>query len=150
MFVKDFLECGNAASIRKALARLTNKQFIVRLAHGIYLYPKISKEYGVLVPSTDDIAKAIARRDNIKLAIPGSIARNRLGLCTQVPTKAVYLTDGSTRLIKIGNRTIKFKHTTSKNVTAKGEISSLVIQALRSIKKRHVDEETIARIEEVL
>ncbi len=149
-FAKDFLEYGNVASIRKALARLTNKEFLVRLAQGIYLYPKTHEELGTLVPSTEKIAQAIARRDNIRLATPGAVARNRLGLCTQVPTKAVYLTDGSTRLVKIGGRTIKFKHTTSKNLSAKGTISGMVIQALRSIRKKHVDEETLAKIEEVL
>jgi len=149
-FAKDFLEHGNVESIRKALARLTNKEFIVRLAHGIYLYPKIDEVFGVLFPGTENIAQAIARRDNIKLATSGAIARNMLGLCTQVPTKAVYLTDGSTRLVKIGRITIKFKHTTSKNLAAKGNISGLAIQALKMIGKDKVNKKIIAKIEDVL
>jgi hypothetical protein len=47
--------------------------------------------------------------------------------------KLVFLTDGAPREIKIGKRSIKFKKTTPKNLLAKGEISSLVIQALREI-----------------
>jgi hypothetical protein len=39
----------------------------VRLAHGIYLFPKIDKKLGlgVLYPSVEEIAKAIAERDKI-------------------------------------------------------------------------------------
>ena len=47
--------------------------------------------------------------------------------------KLVFLTDGAPREIKIGKRSIKFKKTTPKNLLAKGEISSLVLQALREI-----------------
>ena len=47
--------------------------------------------------------------------------------------KLVFLMDGAPREIKIGKRSIKFKKTTPKNLLAKGEISSLVLQALREI-----------------
>ncbi len=68
-------------------------------------------------------------------------AQNRLGLSTQVPTKVVYLTDGSPRLIKVGKRTILFKKTSPKNLSTKGQISSLVIQALKDIGNGLVTEE---------
>ena len=64
-----------------------------------------------------------------------------LGLSTQVPVKLVFLTDGAPRTIKIGKQTLKFKKTTPKNLMAKGEISSLAIQALREIGKDNVTEE---------
>ncbi len=54
-------------------------------------------------------------------------------MSTQVPMKIVLLTDGSPREIKVGKRTIKFKKTTPKNLSAKGAISKLVIQALKEI-----------------
>ena len=60
LFVDDFLDYGNPESVKKALLRLKEKNLLVRLAHGIYLFPKIDKELGVLFPSTEDIAKAIA------------------------------------------------------------------------------------------
>lgn len=70
-------------------------------------------------------------------------ALNALGLSTQVPLKAVYLTDGAARIVKVGKRTIQFKRTTPKNLSAKGQISKLVIQALKAIGKDKVsvDEE---------
>jgi hypothetical protein len=149
-FVDDFLDFGNPESVKKALLRLKEKDILVRLAHGIYLYPKIDKEFGVLFPSTEDIAKAIARRDKARIVLTGVQALNKLGLSTQVPMKVVYLTDGATRNIKVGKRTITFKNTSPKNLSTKGEISSLVIQALKTIGQTKVDENTISKIKTLL
>jgi hypothetical protein len=149
-FVDDFLDFGNPESVKKALLRLKEKEILVRLAHGIYLYPKIDKEFGVLFPSTEDIAKAIARRDKARIVLTGVQALNKLGLSTQVPMKVVYLTDGATRNIKVGKRTITFKNTSPKNLSTKGEISSLVIQALKTIGQTKVDENTISKIKTLL
>lgn len=151
LFVDDFLDLGSPDSIKKALYRLTNeKGLLIRLAHGIYLYPKTDKELGTLYPSTEEIAKAIARRDKARIIPTGIYALNRLGLSTQVPMKIVYLTDGATRLIKIGKRTIYFKKTSPKNLMTIGEISTLVIQALKEIGQEVVDDEILQQIKFVL
>jgi hypothetical protein len=151
LFVDDFLDLGSPDSIKKALYRLTNeKGLLIRLAHGIYLYPKTDKELGTLYPSTEEIAKAIARRDKARIIPTGIYALNRLGLSTQVPMKIVYLTDGATRLIKIGKRTISFKKTSPKNLMTLGEISTLVIQALKEIGQENVDDEILQQIKVVL
>jgi hypothetical protein len=150
LFVDDFLDYGNPESVKKALLRLKEKNILVRLAHGIYLYPKIDKELGVLFPSTEDIAKAIARRDKARIVPTGVQALNKLGLSTQIPMKVVYLTDGAARSIKVGKRTITFKNTSPKNLLAKGEISSLVIQALKTIGQSKVDDETLLKIQILL
>lgn len=150
LFVDDFLDYGNSESVKKALLRLKEKELLVRLSHGIYLYPKIDKELGVLFPSTEDIAKAIARRDKARIVLTGVQALNKLGLSTQVPMKVVYLTDGAARTIKVGKRIITFKHTSPKNLLAKGEISSLVIQALKTIGQSKVDDEILLKIQTLL
>jgi hypothetical protein len=150
LFVDDFLDYGNHESTKKALLRLKEKKILVRLAHGIYLYPKIDKELGVLFPSTEDIAKAIARRDKARIVPTGVQALNKLGLSNQVPMKVVYLTDGATRSIKVGKRTITFKNTSPKNLLAQGEISSLVIQALKTIRQTKLDDETLLKIQMLL
>jgi len=150
LFVDDFLDYGNSESVKKALLRLKEKEILVRLAHGIYLHPKIDKELGVLFPSTEDIAKAIARRDKARIVPTGVQALNKLGLSTQVPMKVVYLTDGAARSIKVGKRTITFKNSSPKNLLAQGEISSLVIQALKTIGQSKVEDETISKIKIIL
>ena len=150
LFVDDFLDYGSPESVKKALLRLKQKELLVRLAHGIYLYPKIDKELGVLFPSTEDIAKAIARRDKARIVPTGVYALNKLGLSTQVPMKVVFLTDGAARSIKVGKRTISFKRTTPKNLLAQGEISSLVIQALKTMGQNKMDDETLNKINFIL
>lgn len=132
------------------MLRLKEKEILVRLAHGIYLYPKVDKELGVLFPSTEEIAKAIARRDKARIVPTGVQALNKLGLSTQVPMKVVYLTDGAARTVKVGKRTITFKKTSPKNLSLKGEISGLAIQALKTIGQNKVDEKTIEKIQAIL
>lgn len=150
LFVDDFLDYGNPESVKKALLRLKEKKTLVRLAHGIYLYPKIDKELGILFPSTEDIALAIARRDKARIVPTGVQALNKLGLSTQVPMKVVYLTDGAARSVKVGKRTITFKNTSPKNLLAQGEISSLVIQALKTIGQSKLTDEIILKIQTLL
>ena len=129
----DFLSYGSSEAIRKALGRLEDKKIIIRVSQGIYVQPKISKLIGPLSPSAEEVAEAIAKRDKIRTIPTGSYALNALGLSSQVPMKIVLLTDGSSREIKVGKRSIKFKRTTPKNLMAKGKISRLVIQALKEI-----------------
>jgi hypothetical protein len=143
LFPDDFIDLGSSEAIRLALHRLENKKIIIRVAQGIYVRPKTSKYIGEVLPSAEEVVAGIAKRDKIRLLPTGVYALNALGLSTQVPMKIVLLTDGSPREIKIGKRTIKFKKTAPKNLSAKGEISRLVIQALKEIgfNKQTVEEE---------
>ena len=129
----DFQELGSSEAVRLSLFRLEKKDFIVRVAQGIYVRPKESSLIGKLTPSAEEVAEAIAKRDRIRTVPTGSYALNALGLSTQVPMNIVLLTDGSPREIKVGKRTIKFKKITPKNLLAKGRISRLVIQAIKEI-----------------
>jgi hypothetical protein len=142
----DYLSYGSSDAVRKALDRLQDKKVLVRVAQGIYVRPKISKLIGPLVPSAEEVAEAIAKRDRIRTLPTGSYALNALGLSTQVPMNIVLLTDGSPREIKVGKRKIKFKKTTPKNLMAKGKISRLVIQALKEIGNGKVKEDEEQKI----
>lgn len=146
----DFMSLGSSEAIRKALDRLEDKKVIVRVAHGIYVRPRISPLIGPLTPTAEEIAEAIAKRDRIRIVPTGSYALNALGLSTQVPMNIVLLTDGSPREIKVGKRKIKFKRTTPKNLLAKGKISKLVIQALKEIGNGKVSDEDESKILELL
>jgi hypothetical protein len=149
-FVESFLSIGNAKSVNKALERLVEKEKIIRVATGIYTRPKQSKLFGNITPTVEEIATAIAKRDKARIVPTGSYALNALGLSTQVPLKAVYLTDGAARKINLGKRTILFKKTTPKNLSAKGAISKLVIQALKAIGKDNIKPEEERKILELL
>ena len=145
-FTDSFLAIGNAKAISKALERLVDKGEIKRVATGIYVRPKKSKMFGFVTPGLDDIARAIARRDRARIVPTGVHALNLLGLSTQVPVNVVYLTDGTARLVKVGKRVVKFKKTTPKNLSTWGELSSLIIQGLRTIGKDKVQKDEIEKI----
>ncbi|HLU16685.1 MAG TPA: DUF6088 family protein [Edaphocola sp.] len=150
VLAEDFSRYGSSDAIRKALDRLEDKKIILRVAQGIYVFPKINPLIGPITPSAEEVAEAIAKRDRIRIVPAGSYAMNALGLSNQVPTKLVLLTDGSPREIKVGKRSIKFKKTTPKNLLAKGKISQLVIQALKEIGKNQLTPEVENKILELL
>jgi len=150
LFPEDFSKYGSSEAVRLALHRLEKQEIIKRVAQGIYARPIISKYVGEVLPSAEIVAKGIAKRDRIRIVPTGVYALNALGLSTQVPMKLVFLTDGAQREIKIGKQSIKFKKTTPKNLLAKGEISSLVLQALRVIGISKITLEEEEKIIELL
>ena len=150
IFPVDFTDAGGAEVVKKVLLRLEHQGLLVRLAFGIYLYPKQSKLLGSLTPTLEEIAKAIAERDAARIVPTGVYALNRLGLSTQVPLNAVYLTDGAARKVQVGKRNILFKKTSPRNLAAVGPISSLVIQALKAIGDGNVEPNEETKILEVL
>jgi hypothetical protein len=145
-----FARLGDPRSIGMALTRLTRKGAIRQLARGLYEVPRVHPKLGTVPASTDDIAKALAGRHAIRLQPAGAYAANVLGLTEQVPVRAVFLTDGPTRRVKIGKREIVLKRTSPRFMATAGRPSGLVIQALRSIGQRHVDESTVRRLRRTL
>lgn len=134
----DFLEIGSREAIDITLHRLAKKGSIRRLARGVYDFPKDHPMLGRLAPSADAVAQAIAGRDRTRLQPAGAYAANALGLSEQVPAKAVFLTDGPSRTVKIGPTTIQLRRTTARNMAAAGRLSGLLIQALRELGEENV------------
>ena len=150
-FPSTFMSYGDIKSVSKSLERLTNDAVIIRLANGIYLYPKIDKKLGlgVLYPSIEDIAIQIAKRDRARIAPTSAYALNLLGLSTQVPMNVVFLTDGSPRKIRLGNdKTITFKHTVPKNLAFVNKTAKLATFALKEIGKSSDNEEHLKALKQ--
>lgn len=142
----DFLDLGSRASVDQALSRLTDQGVIRRLARGIYDYPKTSPRLGRLSPDPDVVAAAIARKDGRVVQVSPARAANMLGLTTQVPAKAVYLTDGPSRTKQIGAQTIIMRNAAAKNLVGAGKPTGAVFQALRYFGKDGVDASVVARL----
>jgi len=150
-FAVEFMSYGTRVAVRHALSRLCKEGLIIRLSAGIYLYPKVDKYMGVLYPSIEDIARAIARQEKIRLIPTGAYALNALGLSTQVPMKVVFLTDGTPRVINIeGKASIKFNKTIPKYLSFKGKIITLVVFALKEIGKGNVTDVQLQKIKGAL
>jgi hypothetical protein len=145
-FASDFSVYGTTKACNKALERLTKREKIMRVARGIYTIPQKGLFSNRIPPGIDAIATALARRDKARIIPTGLFALNALGLSTQVPMKAVYLTDGTPRKLKIGKATLVLKKTTTKNTATFGKISGLAIQALKAIGKGKVEEDEEEKI----
>ncbi len=104
----------------------------------------------MIYPSAEQIGNAIAKRDKARIIPTGAYAMYRLGLSTQVPMNVVYLTDGSARKVQIGKQKIVFKKTSPKNLSAKNQLSNLIIQGLRSIGKENTTQSHITKIKKII
>ncbi len=149
-FVNSFGQISNAKSVNKALERLVKSGELERVATGIYVRSVIDDYIGKVLPSIEEIAVAIAKRDRATVIPTGSYAMYKLGLTTQVPLNIIFYSDTSARKIKIGKQTITFKKASSKNLAFVGEISTLAIQALRTIGKDQVTNTEVKQIKKIL
>jgi len=134
----DFLDLGSREAVDLVLHRLVRKGTIRRLVRGVYDFPKEHPVLGLLAPSADTVARALAGRDRTRLQPAGAYAANLLGLSEQVPAKVVFLTDGPSRTVKIGPTTIQLRRTTPRNMEAAGRLSGLLMQAFRELGEEHI------------
>ena len=135
--------------VGQILSDLANKKVIHRLSRGVYLKTKETR-YGLVYPPVEKIAKAIAKRDKANIVATGETALYILGLTTQVPMNAVFLTSGSKRDIRIGERTIKFKNATPKTFLIRGAQTSMIVQAMKAVGEKNMSDEYMPRISSLI
>lgn len=140
----DFAEIANQATIRQSLSRLAKEGQIRRIKPGIFEKPAFSTLLQEnLPPDPDQIAKAIARNFHWTITPCGEHSLNILGLSTQVPAVWTYLSDGPYKEYSLGNTTLTFKHRTNRELSKMSYITSITVQALKTLGKEHVTDETI-------
>ncbi|SRR5216683_5221285 len=137
---REFVSLGTRAAIDQALSRLQRRGEIRRLARGIYEYPKIHPQIGVLSPSPEAVANAVAAKTGSRILVSGPKAQNLLGLSTQVPIQNLYLTEGPSRILQIGGQTITLKHVAPSKLLGAGTEAGTVLQAVRSYGQKRVHE----------
>lgn len=147
--VGDFADLNNDALVTRVLSRLEKEKILIRLSQGVYLYPKQNR-YGVHKPSIDMIARAIAEKDKASIIPSGYTALNILGLSTQVPMNAIYLTNGTPRTINLGNRKIVFKKSVPRNFAYKSELFPLVVSAMKEIGEENISDYVAIKLKEIL
>jgi Family of unknown function (DUF6088) len=137
---REFVGLGTRAAIDQSLSRLQRRGKIRRLARGIYEYPKVHPRIGVLSPSPEAIANAVAAKTGSRILVSGSKALNLLGLSTQVPIQNLYLTEGPSRVLQIGRQTITLKHAAPSKLLGAGTEAGTVLQAVRSYGQKRAGE----------
>ena len=129
-----------------ALASLSAKGTIRRVARGIYDYPRQDKDFGISPPDPDSIARALVSSASARIQPTGAYAANILGLSEQVPAKLEYYTDADDRTVQIDKRTIRLRRTTPRNMKMAGRASGLVTQAFRYLGKENITPEIISSL----
>ena len=141
---KDFLDLGSRAAVDQTLSRLVRAGQLQRAGRGLYHVPQVNRRFGISIPpDVDQLATALARKTRSRILPSGAAAANQLGLSTQVPAKAVYLTDGRSRRVRVGACDIQFKHVAQGHFNVRHRSSALVFQALRYLGKAAVGDRTL-------
>ena len=137
---REFAHLGTRAAVDQALSRLQRSGQIRRLTRGVYEFPRMHPRIGVLSPSPEAVAKAVAERTGSRITVSGAKAANLLGLSMQVPVQNVFWTEGPSRTIRIGNQTVSLKHVAPSKMIGAGTDAGMVIQAVRSLGQNGVHE----------
>lgn len=148
LFRSDFPEY-HTEFVGSVLSELTAEGILVKIAQGIYAKPRKSR-FGIVLPSVDKVVQAIAARDNAEVLPSGVTALNVLGLSTQVPMNYTYVTTGSERTVKLSNRNVILKRGVPKNFCYETRLISLLVQALRALKKENVGQEELQIIRQLV
>ena len=143
----DFIDLGTRHAVDKALSRMTAAGVVRRAARGLYDVPRQHPIVGTVAPSVDKVVQALAGKGGTKLQPTGAYAANLLGLSDQVPAKVVFLTDGRSKRVRLGNLEIVLKQTSPRSMATAGNVSGTVIQALRYLGKAHVTDDTVRRLD---
>ena len=140
----DFADIADNNTIKQSINRLIQEGVLRRVIRGVFEKPKFSKLLGEYVAADPDaVAKALAKCYHWTIAPCGDTALNMLGLSTQVTAVWSYISDGPYKTYEWDKTKIEFKHRTNKEVTGLSPTTILVIQALKTLGKEHVDEKTI-------
>lgn len=142
--ITDFTNTASYDCAKKVLQRLTEEGKLRRIMRGIYEKPQYSEFLGeYIAPSPAKIAHAIARNFGWTIVPCGDTALNKLGLSTQVPSVWLYVSDGPYKEFSFGSTTIKFKHSTNRDISKYGYKTALVIQAFKTLGKGNISASVI-------
>jgi hypothetical protein len=144
---KDLSDCGGSMAVEKALLRLRKKGTVRLLIRGVYDYPRFSRLFdGPASPEASQIAQAIARKFGWSIYPSGETALNLLGLSTQVPAKYVFYSDGPSKKYDWKGGELVFIKRTIKETSSLSRKTVLVVQALKALGQKNVDQELLSRL----
>lgn len=150
-FLDDFACLDDPVSVRQFICGMVEDGFVVRLARGIYCYPRLTEgEYSsrMLLPDAETIAYALAAKENVRIIPYGDQAAVKLGLSSLVVSSQKYLTDGSPRVINLSaTNKIHFNHTSEVKMFAfRNEKMQLLSSAIRVLGEEYFKDEWRKRL----
>lgn len=125
----SLLHLGGRAVVHRALSRLARRGRLLRVGRGLYVRP-LKSRFGPRAPSVEKVARAVSEQRGEIIVTSGAAAANSLGLTTQVPIRTIYLTDGPSRELSVGNQTVEFKHAPAWQLLLPGRLAGDAVRAL--------------------
>jgi hypothetical protein len=137
LYAKALLHLGRRAAIDQALSRLVRRGQLLRAGRGqllragrgLYVRP-VETRFGTRAPSVPAVLEALKATTGETIAAHGAAAANSLGLTTQVPVRAVYLTSGPSRRLTFGAQTVELQHAPRWQLSLAGRPAGDAIRAL--------------------
>ena len=129
LVAKELLHLGSRAAVDQVLSRLVRRSALLRAGRGIYVMP-VASRFGSRAPSAVKVVEGLATQRGEIIVSHGAAAANALGLTTQVPMRAVYLTSGRSRRLKLGAQTVEFRHAPIWQLIFPGRAAGEVVRAL--------------------
>jgi Family of unknown function (DUF6088) len=131
---KELLHLGSRAAIDQTLSRLVGRGQLLRAGRGLYVHP-VETRFGERPPSVETVVQAIGKSKGEIIASHGAAAANALGLTTQVPVRAIYLTSGPSRTVALGAQSIELRHAPGWQLAMAGRPAGEAIRALAWLGK---------------
>ena len=129
------LHLGHRAAIDQALSRLARSGELMRVCQGVYMRP-VRPRFGLRAPRLGKALAALSALWGETIVPCGGAAANRLGLTTQNPVRAVYLTSGPNRRLHLGSSVVELRHAPRWQLVAPHRKAGDVIRALGMARSR--------------
>ena len=143
---KALLHLGSRAAIDQALSRLAKQGRLMRVCHGIYVFP-VDTRFGERAPALDKVLSSLSALWGETIVPCGGTAANALGLTMQLPVRSVYLTSGPNRKLTLGELTVELRHAPRWQLAAPDRPAGEALRALSWLGPEEVEAglETIGR-----
>ena len=132
--------CGGAFprnAVDQALARMTKRHILVRIAHGVYLYPILDPILGHVPAVLADVHDMLAAIGVGPLIATGATVAAQYGLCGGDTARHTYGGVGVSRTIETPWWTIEIRPIAARYIVGLHPQTAMVIQALRFIGNGH-------------
>lgn len=137
---------GNRAATDQVLSRMARSGQLLRVARGIYVKPKLNPLVGVVRPGAYEVALAVCQAAGARIALPGAAWAYNLGLTTQMMANPLYLTDGTTRHIRLGKANLILLHASPRAMRLANSPAGGAILALEWLMEPDDRSKAIAKI----
>lgn len=129
LVAKELLHLGSRQGVDQVLSRLVKRGALLRVGRGIYVLP-VESRFGTSAPSAVKMLEGLAKQRGETIVSNGAAAANALGLSTQVPMRAVYLTSGPSRRLKLGAQMVELQHAPTWQLIFPERAAGEVVRAL--------------------